>query len=229
MTVSAAVDRRRAALALLSITVAYNALEGAVAAWSGIAAGSLALLAFGGDSAIEIAAALAVTWRFSVPDGPAAARAEERALRVIGATFLLLAAAVIAESCLSLAGRAAAETSVPGIALAAVSFATMPALSLAKTWTAARGNLPALAAEARETLACWFLSVTLFAGLLANALAGWWWLDAATALALTPWLIREGLDDLRGEPEKDRPCFCRTCLFGFRDCQPPDGCEPACC
>ena len=73
----------------------------------------------------------------------------------------------------------------------------MPVVALLKLRVAARCNVPSLAAEAKETLACSYLSVTLLVGLVANALLGWWWLDSATALLLTPWLVREGLEGVR--------------------------------
>ena len=83
------------------------------------------------------------------------------------------------------------------------------------------GRLLALAAEAKETIACSYLSLTLLAGLVANLLFGWWWLDAATALLLVPWLVREGLEGVRGDAcfEGLTTCFCRSCLYGVRQCR----------
>jgi hypothetical protein len=79
-------------------------------------------------------------------------------------------------------------------------------------------------------VACSYLSLTAFAGLLGTALLGWWWLDAGAALLLVPWLVREGLEGVRGDACFDglRPCFCRTCLGGLRSCAPVC-CTPACC
>jgi divalent metal cation (Fe/Co/Zn/Cd) transporter len=221
---------RRLAIALLVITLLYNVAEGAVAIYGGIEAGSLVLLAFGADSYLEVLAAGAVLWRLSYRDEEAGERAEQRAMRLIGATFLLLAAAIVFQSVLALAGGRAAEESRLGLLLLVASLVTMPLLSLAKLWTAARGAMPALAAEARETVACSYLSLTAFTGLLATALLGWWWLDAATALLLAPWLVREGLEGVRGEAcyEGSRPCFCRSCLGGLRACATVC-CAPACC
>src|SRR5262249_57750187 len=114
-----------------------------------------------------------------------------------------------------------AETYDGGLIVLAVSLVLMPMLALAKLWTAARANLAALAAEAKETVACSCLSVTAISGLLATALLGWWWLGAVAALALVPWLVREGLEGVR-------PCFCRPCLGGLRACG-SDSCAPALC
>lgn len=119
-------------------------------------------------------------------------------------------------------GSGAGE-SITGIALAAASVTLMPTVALWKLRTAARGNILALAAEAKETLACSYLSMTLLAGLAANALIGWWWLDGVTALLLTPWLIREGLEGIRGEhcEGEEQVCSCRGCLYGLKACTLP--------
>ena len=221
---------RRLAVALLILTALYNVAEGVIAIASGLRAESLTLLAFGADSYLEVLAAGAVLWRLSYRDEEAGERAEQRAMRLIGWTFLILAAAVVFQSVSALIQRHAAEESVVGLLLLAASLVLMPVLSLAKLWTAARAKLPVLAAEAKETVACSYLSLTAFAGLLATALLGWWWLDAAAALLLVPWLVREGLEGVRGDACFDglRPCFCRTCLGGLRSCTPVC-CTPACC
>ena len=104
--------------------------------------------------------------------------------------------------------------------LAIFSIAFMPLIAVWKLQVAARGNLQSIAIEAKETIACSYLSLTLLIGLVANALLGWWWLDAATALLLVPWLVREGLEGIRGEDQDDelQLCSCRPCLFGLRAC-----------
>ena len=221
---------RLLAIALLVVTALYNVGEGIVAIASGLAAGSLTLLAFGADSYLEVLAAGAVLWRLSERDEEAGERAERRAMRLIGATFLILAAAVTFQSVSALMQRHGAEESVVGLLLLAASLVLMPILSIAKLWTAARAHLPALAAEAKEKVACSYLSLTAFAGLLATALLGWWWLDATAALLLVPWLVREGLEGVRGDAcfEGERPCFCRSCLGGLRRCA-ITCCAPACC
>src|SRR5947209_714044 len=148
---------RRLAVALLLVTAAYNVAEGAIAIAGGLAAGSLTLVAFGADSYLEVLAAGAVLWRLSYRDEEAGERAERRAMRLIGWTFLALAAAVTFESVYALAHHHAAETSVVGLLLLAASLTLMPLLALAKLWTAARANLAVLAAEAKETVACSYL------------------------------------------------------------------------
>ena len=215
----------RLVLALLGVTIAYNVVEGLVAILSGVSTGSLALVAFGADSYLEVAAAGAVTWRVLIRDEERGERAERRAMRLIGWTFLALSAAIVYQSVASLLSTDGAEESLVGIGLALASVTVMPLLALAKLRVAAQGNVLALAAEAKETLACSYLSVTLLLGLIANAVAGWWWLDGATALLLVPWLVKEGWEGVRGDVcfEGLTACFCRACLYGLRSC------PAACC
>jgi divalent metal cation (Fe/Co/Zn/Cd) transporter len=213
----------RLVIGLLAITILYNVAEGVIAIWSGLDAGSLALVAFGADSYLEVAAASAVLARILIRDEERGEIAEQRALRFIGWTFLLLAAAISYQSLSALYSMDGAEESIIGIALAVASITVMPILALAKLRAAASGQVMALAAEAKETLACSYLSVTLLVGLVANAIVGWWWLDAITALFLVPWLVREGLEGVRGDVcfEGLTVCSCRSCLFGIRSCRAP--------
>ena len=206
---------------LLGVTILYNVAEGVIAIASGIAAGSISLVAFGADSYLEVGAASAVLWRINIADPERGEAAEQRAMRFIGWTFLVLSAAIVFQATLAFASRDGAEESVVGVSLALASVTVMPALALWKLKIAADGRLLALAAEAKETIACSYLSLTLLAGLVANLLFGWWWLDAATALLLVPWLVREGLAGARGEAcfEGLTTCFCRTCLYGVRQCR----------
>jgi divalent metal cation (Fe/Co/Zn/Cd) transporter len=211
----------RTVVSLLAITIAYNVGEGAIAIWSGLSAGSLALLAFGADSYLEVTAASAVLSRVLIRDEERGETAERRAMRLIGWTFLLLAVAIVYQSLSALVAEDGARESLVGIMLALASITFMPILALAKLRTAAEANVVVLAAEARETLACSYLSLTLLAGLVANAIVGWWWLDALTALMLVPWLLREGLEGVRGDVcfEGLTACFCRACLYGVRTCR----------
>jgi divalent metal cation (Fe/Co/Zn/Cd) transporter len=117
----------------------------------------------------------------------------------VGVTFLLLAAYVTAQSGWILWRQEAPGESIVGIALAVVSLVVMPVIAWGKLRAADRLRSGALRAEAKETLACSFLSVALFVGLGLNAAFGWWWADPAAALVMVPWLVREGLEGARGE------------------------------
>ena len=210
---------------LLLFTVLYNVAEGVIALWSGIVAGSFALVFFGADSYIEVAAASLVLWRLGIEDNERAEVVEHQVVRFIGVTFLVLSAAIVFQSVWALSQQNGAEESLVGIGLAVTSVTLMPLIAVWKLQIAAKGNLQSIAIEAKETIACAALSLILLVGLVANATLGWWWLDAVTALLLVPWLLREGLEGIRGEGCHDELvlCSCRSCLFGIRSCR------AACC
>ena len=120
---------RRVGIRLELLTVGWNAIEAAVAIAAGVAAGSVALVAFGLDSVVEVSAALVVLWQFfgEVPEDR-----ERRALRLIGGCFFGLAAYVTLSSSVDLATRSEPDASTVGIVLTAVSLVVMPALAWAK-------------------------------------------------------------------------------------------------
>jgi len=192
----------RIALSLVVATMAYNLVEAIVALWSGAEANSIALVGFGLDSVIELVAASALLWRLWV-EWTGARRdlldlAERRVHQVVGATFLLLAVYVTAQAGWTLWRSAAPEESSVGIALAVASLLIMPLVSWGKLRAAREIGSAALRSEAKETLACSYLSFALLVGLVANASLGWWWADPLAALFMVPWLLREGLEALRG-------------------------------
>ncbi len=223
----------RIARYLLAFTILYNVAEGVLSLLAGIRAGSVALVAFGADSYIETAAASVVLWRLGIADPERGEVVERRTVRFIGVTFLALSGAIVFQSALVISQRSGAEESLVGIGIAVASVAIMPWLALWKLRVAARGGLQSLATEAKETLACTYLSVTLLIGLVANAALGWWWLDAVTALLLLPWLVREGVECMLGEESKEglQLCACRGCLFGLRACMAVcrSPCRVTCC
>ena len=192
---------------LVTGTLAYNVVEAGVAIWAGAEAGSIALFGFGLDSVIEVAAAAVLLWRLSVEarseDVQRIERAERRVHRVIGLTFLALAAYVIAQAVLTLSSNDQPQASVAGIVLAVASLIVMPLIAWAKLRVAGRLQSAALRAEAKETLACAYLSFALLVGLVLNAAAGWWWADPVVALVMVPWLVKEGVEGLRGESAEE--------------------------
>lgn len=183
---------RRRALWLVGATAAYNVIEGIVAVWSGAVSGSVALVAFGLDSGIECVAAGVLLWRLA----DASDSRERVARKVVGATFLLLASYVLLQSTRVLLGDEAPGESLIGIILGVLSLLVMPAVSWAKLRVASRLGSRALRAEALETLACAYLTVTLLGGLALNAAFAWWWADPVAAALMVPWLVREGLEGL---------------------------------
>jgi divalent metal cation (Fe/Co/Zn/Cd) transporter len=126
-------------------------------------------------------------------------RTERRVHRFVGVTFLALAAYVAAQAFWTFWTRFPPEESLIGLGLAAVSLVVMPLVAWGKLRAAREIGSAALRAEAKETLACSYLSLTLLVGLAANAAAGWWWADPAAAILMIPWLVKEGREGMRGE------------------------------
>jgi len=197
----------RLGIYLVAATMAYNLVEAGIALWSGVVAGSIALVGFGLDSIIELAAASVLFWRLRVEARGAAEEAveaaERRVHRFVGFTFFALAAYVLVIAVWTLVGPGEPAESLVGILLALASLIIMPLVAWGKFRAAREIPSPALRAEAKETLACSYLSFALLLGLTANALAGWWWADPAAALLMVPWLIREGWEGVSGGEDED--------------------------
>lgn len=191
------------ALWLVVATMAYNVIEAIIAIWSGAEADSIALLGFGLDSVIECSAAVVLLWRLYVEAQSAEAerveQTERRVLRFVGGTFIALSMYVTAQSIWTLWRKEAPEESIIGIVLAIASLIIMPLVSWGKLRAAREIGSEALRAEAKETLACSYLSFALLLGLATNAVVGLWWADPIAALLMVPWLVREGLEGLRGD------------------------------
>ncbi len=207
MTAEAAPDRERLVrrgLRLSWLTFGYNSLEGVIAIGAGLVAGSIALVGFGVDSYIELAASLAAIWRLHADrDAEWRERSERVTLRIVGVLFLALAIYVTVDAARTLVAREPPRKSPVGIALATASLVVMPLLARAKRRVAAAMRSRALAAESQQTLVCTYLSAILLGGLLLNALAGWWWADPVAALGMVPLIAHEGIEALRGREARD--------------------------
>jgi len=154
-------------------TIGYNSLEGIAAIIAGVIAGSVALVGFGFDSAIEVISGATLLWR--------------------------LYADVTFDAAKSLIRHEPPQESTVGIIVAVASLIVMPLLARAKRRVAKAIGSKALDADATQTALCTYLSAILLAGLLLNALLGWWWADPVAALVMVPMIVREGLEGTRGE------------------------------
>jgi divalent metal cation (Fe/Co/Zn/Cd) transporter len=184
----------RRGIVLEIFTLSWMTVEASVAVAAGVTAGSVALMAFGIDSVIEFVAAFVVLQTFRAEQRGRTDRTERRALRVIGVTFFLLTAYIVADAAYTLFAVSKPDTSPPGIAVAAAALAVMPLLSVLKRRTATPLGSQMLLADAAESLFCAVLSATVLFGLLLNAIFGWWWADPVAALAVVPLVIKEGLE-----------------------------------
>lgn len=193
----------RGALRLEYLTVGWNVVEAGVALWAARASGSVALLGFGIDSCVETLSGAVLIWRLraeaSARDREHVEALDRRAHKLVGASLLLLAAYVAADASLSLLRAEKPQTSVVGIGLTALSMGVMMWLARAKRRAAAALQSKALAADAFQTTACWWLSVVALAGLALNAALGWWWADPSAALLMSALIAKEGRSAWRGE------------------------------
>jgi divalent metal cation (Fe/Co/Zn/Cd) transporter len=179
-------------------SLGYMAVEGAVALAAGIVAGSIALIGFGIDSAIEGFASVIIVWRFT-GWRTLSHEAEDRAQKLVAVQFFILAPYVGIESVRALIDGHRPDESIIGIALAASSLVVMPWLGWAKQRIAGRIGSSATASEGKQNLLCAYLAVALLIGLLGNALVGAWWLDPIVGLLIAALAIQEGREAWRGD------------------------------
>jgi cation diffusion facilitator family transporter len=190
----------RRALWLEYFTVGWNVIEAVVAIAAGVGAGSVALIAFGADSAIEVISAVGLLWRLRKAGPHAPVReegaAEKRALYVVAITFFLLAIYITWEAATSLISRGEPLTSQVGLILAVLSLVVMTVLALVKQRVGKEMGSRALVADSKETWVCSYLSLSLLLGVGAYAVFGWWWADPVGALAMLPVILWQGWETL---------------------------------
>ena len=184
---------RKRGLRLAWFIVGWDIVEGTIAVTAGLLAGSIALIGFGIDSAIEVFAALVVIWQLRRNGKQRYATA----LRLIAVSFFLLAGYVIYKSVSDLINANEPDPSPVGIILAAVATAVMIPVAIAqKRAGEALGN-QVLVAQSNETWVSNYLSISLLLGLGLNALFGWWWADPLVALLISLVAVREGWEAWR--------------------------------
>jgi len=188
----AAIVRRGRRLEYL--TIGWNSLEAIISIGAGIVAGSIALVGFGIDSVIEVSSGAVLLWRLVSGE-----HREQLALKLVGFSFLALAAYVAIDALTTLWFREAPEKSYVGIGVAILSLIVMPLLASAKRKVASSIKSQAMHADSRQTDICAYLSAILVLGLGLNALFGWWWADPLAALAMVPIIAKEGIEALRGD------------------------------
>ena len=221
---------RKTALILVLAGLLWNLIEAAVALWAGTRAGSVAILAFGLDSIIELFAGAVLVWRLRAEREESEAEAAEiKSQKLLGLSFFFLAAYVVLHSGASLVGwLPEPQPSLAGVLIVVASAVVMTGLYVGKMRIAERMQSRSLRAEAMESLFCDLQDLTILIGLGLNTLLSWWWADPVSALFLVPLFVKEGLENVSGHDEDDeagptRVCFCPGCIFGVREC------KAACC
>jgi divalent metal cation (Fe/Co/Zn/Cd) transporter len=180
-----------------TVTIAWMSVEAAVSLFAAWRASSPALLAFGGDSAIELFSAVVVLWRFRAT--AAHEDVEKRATRVAGALLFALAAYVAATSLMSLLGYSEPKPTFLGIAVLVAAATIMPWLAKEKRRLSRATGSAALRADAAQSALCAYLSLIALAGLAINAIWHVKWADPVAALVLMPLIVWEGREAMRGK------------------------------
>lgn len=181
-------DVSRQVLRLQAFTIAWMTLEAAISLGSAWHSRSPALLAFGGDSLVELLSAAIVFWRFRF------AFEEARAARIAGALLFVLAAFVVLTSGLNMLGYHEAQRSLVGMGILLAAAVVMPWLGSRKRRWAAATSSAALKADAAESSLCGYMAWIALAGLVVNAIWHKPWADPLAALALIPLILHEGWD-----------------------------------
>jgi divalent metal cation (Fe/Co/Zn/Cd) transporter len=171
-------------------TIGWNAVEMLISIGLGIAARSLALVAFGLDTMIELFASGVVVWHLRHP-GRESDQVTARALRLVAAAFIALAVVVATGATWALTTRTAPDESPWGIAYLALTVLVMLGLGLAKRTAGIRLDSEPLAAEARMSILDAALALGVLLGLVANVLFGWWWADPIAALLVAVAALNE--------------------------------------
>jgi divalent metal cation (Fe/Co/Zn/Cd) transporter len=195
---SAAPEVLRRVLWIQTLTLVWMSVEAGVSLGAAWTAHSPALLAFGGDSVVELLSAAVVFRRFYAPSQ--GEHVEERAGRIAGGLLFVLAAFVVTTSALTLSGRVEARPSYVGIAVLGLASIIMPWLAAQKRRLSIRTGSGALRADAAESAVCGYLALIALAGLAVNAVWRVRWADPVAALALLPLILREGWEAWKGKP-----------------------------
>lgn len=181
----------RSVLQLQVLTIVWMTVEAVVSLGTAWSSHSPALLAFGGDSLIELLSAAVVFWRFRFELN------EARAARFAGVLLFALAGLVMLTSVLNFLGYREAQRSLVGVGILLAAAVVMPWLASRKRKLAAITSSAALRADAAESALCGYMAWIVLAGLLINAIWGKSWADPVAAMALVPLIVEEGRDAVR--------------------------------
>jgi divalent metal cation (Fe/Co/Zn/Cd) transporter len=173
-------------------------VESLVAVGSGLLAGSLALLAFGEDSFIELLSSFVVlAYMRRLIRNPEAGRSElgaegvERLSAIL--LFLLLPIIGFGEIYAYVLGHQP-ESSLSGIAIAVGAVVMMPILWFEKRRVGRDAKLLPLSIDALESATCFYMSLALLAGLLINYLFGVWWIDYIATVFILIFVGKEAME-----------------------------------
>jgi divalent metal cation (Fe/Co/Zn/Cd) transporter len=191
----------RHAFQLEYATIAWNTLEGVVAIVAGLSAGSVALVAFGLDSSVEVFASIVVVLELRGADRSG----EHRAVRLIGVGYLLVGVYVAWDTITSIASGHRPDASPLGIAFLAVTVVVMLLLAAGKLRVGRAIASPTVLADGRFSLVDGTLAGSVLVGLVLTAILGWWWADAVLAGVIAVFALREGVEAWRRQDRQASP------------------------
>lgn len=180
------------ALRLEYLTIAWNVFEGISSILIGVLSGSVALIAYGLSSSIEVFTSGLVVWDLTGTNK----NREKISIRLIGCAYLLVALYIFVDATRSIVSQRHPEVSLLGMIILILSFVVMIVLGFMKKNLAKRIGSPTFLAGAKFSLVDAGVSLTVLAGLITNALYGWWWMDQSLALFLSGVAFSEGIGEL---------------------------------
>src|SRR5258708_63341 len=169
------------------LTIAWNILEGIVCITIGFLSGSIALLAYGLESGIEVFASSMVVWDLQGREK----KREKIALKSIGFAYFVVSLYISVDALTSLFSQKHPSVSLPGIVFIILTIGIMVTLGLIKKNIGTKMGSGTVIADAKFTLIDGGLAGSVLLGLLLNALFGWWWADQVMALFLALVALKE--------------------------------------
>ena len=163
----------------------------------GVAAQSLALVAFGLDSLVEVFASLVVIWHLNPGTEGHARRRDRRAMRLVAAAFAVVAAYLVVAGARQLVGREQPDSSPAGIAYLFVTAVVMFTLAARKRQLGRALKSEPFLAEASMTSLDGALATSILVALGLNTAFGWWWADPGAALLISAAAAREAVEAWR--------------------------------
>ena len=187
----------RRGLTVEYVSFVWMVIECLVAISAGLMASSLALLAFGGDSVIELISSWAVlSYLRRIGTSTGDKEGNDRTEWITTILLFLLIPTIGFGMIYSFLAGVVPESSALGIGVAIAAVIGMPVLAIEKKRIGSAGNLLPLSIDAIESWTCFYMSLALLGGLLANYLWRIWWVDYVAAGVILVFVLREALEAL---------------------------------